>query len=131
MNSEDKTAGWDNGQTIVGGVVQTTQSLDYAVGAGRLDLNKAYDQYLSGTADVPGAGGAAVSNLGWDFGTVGPAGQNSYAILGTLKGGTTLTATLSWFRDRTYISTSAVTDNAFRDLDLQVWNASFTTLIAQ
>lgn len=131
MNSADKTAAWSNGQTVVAGVVQTTQSLDYAVGAGRLNLNRAYDQYLSGTTDVPGSSGGSVDNIGWDFGSVSPLAQNSYAILDPLKAGTTFTATLSWFRDRSFLNNSAVTDNAFRDLDLQVWDASFTTLIAQ
>ncbi|HSV15171.1 MAG TPA: S8 family serine peptidase, partial [Tepidisphaeraceae bacterium] len=40
MNAADKTVGWDNGQSLVGGVVRTTQALDYATGAGRVDLSK-------------------------------------------------------------------------------------------
>ena len=57
MNSAAKTLGWNNGQTPnpngSGGVV-TTQGLDNRVGTGRMDLNRAYDQLLSGTTDVPG-----------------------------------------------------------------------------
>ena len=57
MNSADKTKGWNNGQVAnpngLGGVV-TTQGLDNLVGAGRMNLNKAFDQFLSGTTDVPG-----------------------------------------------------------------------------
>ena len=55
MNSADKTSGWNNGQTAnpngFGGVL-TTRGLDNRVGAGRMDLNQAFDQFLSGTTDV-------------------------------------------------------------------------------
>ena len=55
MNSADKTLGWNNGQTAnpngFGGVL-TTRGLDNRVGAGRMDLNRAFDQLLSGTTDV-------------------------------------------------------------------------------
>jgi subtilisin family serine protease len=37
MNSADKIAGWDNGQQSVSGVITTTQSLDWNLGAGRLN----------------------------------------------------------------------------------------------
>ncbi len=131
LNSATKTPGWNNGQSLVGGVIQTSQSLDYAVGAGLVNLNAAYDQYLGGTTDLAGTGGGAVAAEGWDYGTVSPGGHTDYAITPALVGGTTLTATLDWFRDRTYVSTISTTDNAFRDLDLQIWDSTFTTLIAQ
>lgn len=108
LNAADKvdsTTGqaWDNGQTIVGGVVTTTQSLDYAVGAGRMNLDRAYDQYIAaGTRDVPGPSGATVTGIGWDYGTVTEGASNHYPIGTALVGGTDFTVTLDWFRERSY-----------------------------
>jgi hypothetical protein len=57
MNSAAKTLGWNNGQVAnsngFGGVL-TTRGLDDRVGAGRMDLDRAFDQFLSGTTDVLG-----------------------------------------------------------------------------
>ena len=58
MNSADRFAGWSNGLHKLGGLLVTTQSLDFAVGAGRLDLSTAYTQYTAGTHDVAGLGAA-------------------------------------------------------------------------
>ena len=84
MNSADKTQGWDNGQTAnpngLGGVL-TTRGLDNRVGAGRMNLNRAYDQFLSGTTDVAGMtprGDGHRPTRGWDFGQVG---QGTYERL--------------------------------------------------
>ena len=131
LNSATKIPGWNNGQTTAGGVIATQQALDYAVGAGRLNLRGAYGQYLSGTTDLPGTAGGAVDGSGWDFGAVAPSGVNDYVIAEVLEGGTTFDATLSWFRDRTFIDAATVSDDAYRDLDLEVWDSSFTTLIAK
>ena len=123
MNSADKTAGWDNGQHLVNGVVTTTQALDYAVGTGRMNLTKAYDQYLSGTTGGPGT---SVSNLGWKFGSVDANAMVDYSILPTLLGNTTFTATLTWFANRSYLGVNAdgvvqSSDNALSHLELQLW----------
>jgi hypothetical protein len=48
-----------------------------------------------------------------------------------LRSNTTFDATLSWFRDRTFVDAATVSDDAYRDLDLEVWDDSFTTLIAK
>jgi len=131
QNSATKIPGWTNGQSTVNGVITTTQSLDYASGAGALNLNGAFDQFLSGgTKDVTGTGGGSITALGWDFGTVAAGSHNDYPFSVFLKGGTNLTLTLDWFRDRTFVSTSSTTDNAFRDLNLEVWNSTFTSEIA-
>jgi hypothetical protein len=132
LNSADKTAGWTNGQSSAAGVVRTTQSLDWAVGAGRINLDRAYDQLLSGTTDVPGTGGGIVGRSGWDYGSLSITGtSNDYVIGLPLAGGTLFTATLDWFRDRSLNpSTLAISDTAFRNLDLEIWDATFTTLIA-
>lgn len=104
LNSADKIPGWDNGQTAHvngNGGVQTTQSLDWASGAGALNLDRAFDQYLSvGTRDVAGLGGGNVDVFGWDFGQVENGATNVYAITPQLLGGSPFTITLDWFRDR-------------------------------
>jgi subtilisin family serine protease len=133
MNSADKTLpGWDNGQTVVGGVTVTTQSLDWTFGAGRLNLDTAYDQYLSGTKDLAGLAGGVISSGGWDYGKLaGIATQNDYSFDVALKGGSILDVTLSWFRDRIAgPDLSDLVDDGFANIDLEVWDASFTTLLA-
>jgi hypothetical protein len=128
MNSAAKTKGWDNGQVAnpngLGGVL-TTQGLDNLVGAGRMDLNKAFDQFLSGTTDVPGQTQGAmgsVKTLGWDFGRVVQGTTNDYVIGDSLKSGDIFTATLTWFRDRNTVSTTAFADASFDNLDLELWS---------
>ncbi len=129
MNSADKTAGWNNGQTAnpngFGGVV-TTQGLDARVGAGRMDLNKAFDQFLGGTTDVAGTLQGVqglVSATGWDFGQVAEGLPNDYLINSALSAGTTFTATLTWFRDRRTNGATNYTDASFDNLDLELWSA--------
>jgi hypothetical protein len=108
QNSADKTAGWNNGQLNNAGIITTTQSLDYAVGAGRMNLDAAFDQYVriaaggdAGTTDVPGLGGAfVVSPVGWDFGDVDAGGSSLYFISDLLQAGTLFNATLAWWADR-------------------------------
>ncbi len=132
LNSAAKTAGWDNGQSVSGGVVATTQSLDYAVGAGALDLHKAYTQYTAGTSDVAGLGGGTVASTGWDFGQVSEGSPNWYN-LGAADAGKRLTATLAWFVNRSYAPFQV--DVQFANLDLEVWTldgaGSPASLIAQ
>lgn len=118
LNSAAKTDGWDNGQSVSSGVVVTTQSLDHTVGAGMLDLQKAYNQYTTGTSDVPGLGGGIVASTGWDYGQVSEGSPNWYN-LGSAKAGKRLTATLAWFVNRSY--TPFQLDVQFANLDLEVW----------
>ena len=135
LNSASKPTGWNNGQSVVSGVIKTTQSLDWTYGAGVMNLDKGYDQLLSGTKDVAGLGGGQIQGIGWDYGSVATVGlYNDYHFDAALLGSTNLTATLSWFADRTvtiFSSDNATTsDNALADLDLQVWNATTNTMIA-
>ena len=126
LNSADKTLGWSNGQIAnpngLGGVL-TSQSLDWKVGAGRLNLDQAYDQYLSGTTDVAGTGGGLISELGWDYGEVNSGSVNDYLFTQALVGGSTFTATLSWMRDRA-ISGITASDLAQSDLNLVMFDAT-------
>ncbi|MGA2501337.1 MAG: S8 family serine peptidase, partial [Tepidisphaeraceae bacterium] len=57
MNSADKLPGWTNNTTSVGGVLVTTQGLDYSSGAGAMNLDRAFDQEFAGNTDLPGPGG--------------------------------------------------------------------------
>jgi hypothetical protein len=132
MNSADKLAGWTNNSTVIAGASVTTQGVDFVQGTGQMNLAKAYDQYLGGTMDLVGSAGGVIDALGWDFGGFGNTpGNNDYTFTTALLGGTDFTATLAWFRDRTYDpNTLAVADVAFANLDLQLWDAAFSTLIA-
>jgi hypothetical protein len=129
MNSATKTQGWNNGQTVnpngFGGVL-TTRGLDNRVGAGRMDLNRAYDQLLSGTTDVLGTTQGPlgnVSQLGWDFGQANQGTTNDYLITTPFGVGDTFTATLTWFRDRFTIGSTSYQDGSYDNLDLELWSA--------
>jgi hypothetical protein len=104
LNSADKLAGWSNGLTNNGGVLETTQSLDYTYGAGRMNLDSTFDQFvnianggMAGTTDL--IGGDTIATVGWDLGTVSAGGIQSYFIDQQLLGGSEFSATLSWFAD--------------------------------
>jgi hypothetical protein len=149
LNSADKIPGWSNNLALGNdpahpNVLTTTQSLDYASGAGALNLTRAYTQYLGGTTDVPGVvinGVAAVQAIGWDFAQVTPAAPNDYLITSPLHKGDKLTATLDWFVQGTFTDDTPTdpalqnvgTYTAFFNLDLQVWevDGSGADLIAQ
>jgi hypothetical protein len=129
MNAADKTMGWDNGQIAHpngnGGVI-TTRGVDDRVGAGRLNLDRAFDQLLVGTTDLAGTNHGllgTVNPIGWDFGEVAQGVTNDYLINGIIEAGTTLTATLSWFRDRVTNGATDFLDRSFDNLDLELWSA--------
>lgn len=132
MNSADKLAGWTNNSTVILGASVTTQGVDFVQGAGQMNLTKTYDQYLGGTMDLSGIAGGVVGALGWDFGGFGNTlANNDYTFTTMLLGGTDFTATLAWFRDRSYDALALeVADVAFANLDLQLWDSTFTTLFA-
>jgi subtilisin family serine protease len=128
MNSADKITGWSNGQVANSngyGGVTTTQSLDWASGAGKLNLDRAFDQYLTGgTRDVLGLANGnlgVVSARGWDLGNVLLGGTNLYTIGGLLEANTLFNVTLNWFRNRTFDPiTTNITDDGQADLTLRV-----------
>jgi hypothetical protein len=140
MNSADKTLGWDNGQVVHpnghGGVL-TTQALDDRLGAGRMNLDRAFDQLLAGTTDVAGLAHGPldmVQHVGWDFGEVVEGLTNDYLLGGPLQAGSAFTATLSWFRDRVSAGTTNFTDVSYDNLDLELWDVvggSAASLIAE
>ncbi len=141
LTAADKTSGWSNGQASTNGVITTTQSLDWAVGAGRMNLDRAFDVQVNGQRDVAGTNTGAqglVSATGWDFGAAQLGLTNDYALSGRLLGGSTFTTTLSWLRERGYTlpggSINAF-DLAQADLNLSLWqlgvNNVFESVVAQ
>jgi hypothetical protein len=130
MNSADKTRDWNNGQAEHpngNGGVLTTRGVDDRVGAGRMNLGRAFGQFLSGTTDLTGTSHGSlgtVSPIGWDFGEVAQGTTNDYLINGTLQAGSPFTATLTWFRDRDPVGETGFADNSFDDLDLELWSAA-------
>jgi hypothetical protein len=141
LTGADKTAGWNNGQasvTVSGtSFIQTTQSLDWAVGAGRMNLDRTFDIQLLGQTDVAGTATGLlgdVAELGWDFGNAQINVGNDY-LLPTLVAGSSFTATLSWMRNRSGTNVSNAADVAQANLDLSLWQLdesnAFSTLIAR
>lgn len=136
MATSDRTDGWNNGQTLVGGVLQTTQALDWATGAGALDLETAGLTYVQGaTVDVGGLGGGTIGLTGWDYGSVGITAFNDYTFSSTLSSPYELQVALNWFARGTFDNaTDTGTRSALANLDLQVWsvaNGVFNSLIAE
>jgi len=142
MNSATKPVGWNNGQTNVNGVITTTQSVDYAYGAGILNLNTAWSQYTAGTTDVApisDGGEASVQPNGWVFGNIthiaGSTATEDYLINSPLSALTPFNVTLDWFSDdKNNVTNQNPTFGSFDNLDLQVWltnGSTPTTLIAQ
>jgi hypothetical protein len=128
MNSADKLPGWDNGQQITAGVITTTQALDWAMGAGRMNLNAAFAQYTTSAVITTASGisqtgfTAPIQSVGWAFGTASLGGHNDYQFLNQLFGGQQLTVTLAWMRDRFWNSQIAdYVDVAQAELDLMIY----------
>jgi hypothetical protein len=142
LNGADKTSGWDNGQqTVTVGsdtFLRTTQSLDWATGTGRMNLDATFDLQFNGQTDVPGTGSGDLGDVvrtGWDYGEAIVGTTNDYVIAEPLLGGTTFTATLTWLRNRFFDSANRTyADVAQADLNLSVWaldgSDDFTSLIA-
>jgi hypothetical protein len=143
LTGADKTTGWSNGQqtVTVGGTtyLRTTQSLDYAAGAGRLDLATTFGLQVGGQIDVVGTGTGSlgtVARTGWDYGSAVIGSRNDYVIADALTGSTTLTASVDWLRNRYFdYATTTYADVAQANLNLSVWQLdatnAFTTLIAR
>jgi hypothetical protein len=139
LNSAGKTAGWDNHTvTRPDGVLFTDRGLDFRVGAGALNLDRAYDQYLTSSYIIPSTAAfpqkLMVQNTGWAYSHISAAGPHNYQLCNPLQQGDILTVTADWFIPVTF-NTAAVpdpiTDNFsgadlhaeyFDQLDLQVWH---------
>lgn len=128
MNSADKLSGWDNGQQILNGVITTTQALDYAMGAGRLNLNQAFTQYTTGTYVTTSPGlsysgfNLSVVSTGWGYGTSLLGGINAYTLTSELFAGQQMAVTLDWLRSRSWnAGISDYVDLAQAELDLMIY----------
>jgi len=142
MTGADKTAGWSNAldEVTVNGdtYLQTTQSLDYDVGAGRMNLDRSFDIQVNGQRDVPGITSGFVADvnvMGWDFANIEINSINDYRLENPLQAGTEFVTTLAWMRARFYDEQqSQVFEIAQADLSLSVWSIdnsnNFDTLIA-
>lgn len=140
QTSAEKFTDWDNALSLQGdGSYLTSQGLDYAQGAGQLNLTDAYRVFTGGTTDVTGDGGGNIEEVGWDMGIVNASSSNQYFFNEELVGGSTITATLNWFVHREFQSIDTAgeivaPDLAFSDLSLDLYsvvNGSVATLIAR
>lgn len=122
MAGATRTEGWNNGQTEQSGVITTTQALDYATGAGALNLEKTAEIYLiSGTKDIAGLGGGAISAKGWDYGQLAEGGANEYRFTDSFEGQVELTISLNWFTGMDFDENDIGQALSFADLNLEVW----------
>lgn len=136
LNSADKLSGWNNGQALSSGVIQTSQALDANIGAGQVNASKAFTQFTGGTKDVAGVAGGSVLPVGWDFGEESIGGSNDYVITPTLLAGTSFTASLRWNARASASNPGGVVSasvDALANFSLEVFRvgSSSNTLIAQ
>ena len=128
MNSADKLPGWNNGQQILNDVITTTQALDWAMGAGGLNLNTASTQYTSSAYVTTSPGfsysgfNLPVASTGWGYGTALLGGDNSYSLSSELFAGQQIAVTLDWLRSSFWnAEISDYVDVAQAELDLMVY----------
>lgn len=121
LNSATKIEGWTNDLKSINGVLVTTQALDYASGAGALNLYRAYDQYLLGDKDLPGLVPGAIHDVGWDYANVSLGMPNDYFFIDSLKADEELNVTLDWMIHRIFKTDGTSEEGYYNDLDLQVW----------
>ena len=139
LTGADKTSGWSNGQAVTNGVITTTQSLDWAVGAGRMNLDRTFGIQVQGQTGVAGQATGAqgeVRGTGWDFGASLDGINNDYTISDVLLGGATFTTSLSWMRSREYDPAGiSLEENAQANLNLSLWSLgsdySFQSKVAE
>lgn len=135
MAGASRTEGWNNGQAELSGVITTTQALDYATGAGAMNLEKTSEIYLiSGTKDVAGLGGGAISAKGWDYGQLAEGSANEYRFTDSFEGEVELTISLNWFTGMDFDENDIGQALSFADLNLEVWrlvDGVLTTKVAE
>lgn len=141
LTGADKPTGWNNGQAMTTGdspYLRTTQSLDWNLGAGSLNLATAFGLQIGGQIDVLGGQTGLLGEVavdGWDFGSATVGIANDYQIRDELAAGSTMTLTLAWMRNRYFdFVTTEYADVAQANLNLSVWlldsNGGFDELIA-
>jgi hypothetical protein len=112
MAGATRTAGWNNGQHQVGAVTVTTQSLDYQVGAGLVNLDRSSAIYLNPV--LSGERGDLAISGGWDMAVVdyGSDQAVSYTFVFS-DSAVELTISLSWFSNTVY---DDAVEAGYRDL---------------
>lgn len=123
LNSAKKPQGWSNNSQLVNGTLVTTQALDYAYGAGILDVNKAFSQYTNFT-----------NESAWLTNSIFSGMEISYNI-GEIDAGSTLTSTLVWFAHNSAdfteeYSDTLISDYALANLDLELCISKDGELVA-
>ncbi len=140
LNSALKPSDWSNGQTLKNGVnfnlefegvsgayyssafdnvIETTQGLDYNYGAGILDVDAAFNQYV-------GFYTTGEKNNVWLMDSVEFSASNLYS-LGEYSAGDILTATLVWLVQSNLAKSAEegnpddIVDIVFSDLSLEIW----------
>jgi hypothetical protein len=143
LNGADKTSGWSNGQVLAsaGGdsYISTTQSVDWVVGTGRMNLDTTFQLQVNGQIDVTGTGQGqlgSVATSGWDYGNAMVGTNNDYVLANPILGNSTITTTLTWMRVREWDAfTGDLYEIAQANLNLSVWsldqNNTFTDLVAR
>ena len=114
MNSADKLAGWSH---------STTAPLDPNFGAGQMNLESAYYQYVAGQHES-----GTVPAVGWDHAELMDSTANIYEINGAVLGGSTISATLNWNRevatDVEDIESAIYTPSVLENLELFLFDAN-------
>lgn len=143
LNGADKTIGWSNGQTIASAdgdsYISTTQSVDWVVGTGRMNLDTTFQLQVNGQIDVLGTEQGqlgSVEESGWDYGNAMVGTNNDYVLASPILGNSTITTTLTWMRARDWDTiTGDLYEIAQANLNLSVWaldqNNAFTDLLAR
>ncbi|MDR0533053.1 MAG: S8 family serine peptidase [Verrucomicrobiales bacterium] len=131
MAGATKTTGWNNGQHVNGsGVIETTQSLDYQVGAGLVNLAQSAVVYQN-----PVTGSRTGLGLnGWDMAQLGNGDSMNYTL--ALSGSDIeLTIALTWFSNTIYdAANETYQDISLSNFNLSVWlmdGDTFATMLAE
>jgi len=131
MAGATKTAGWNNGQHVNGnGVIETTQSLDYQVGAGLVNLTQSVAVYQN-----PVTGSRTGLGLnGWDMAQINNGGSVNYTLAFN-QSDIELTIALTWFSNTIYdAANETYQDISLSNLNLSVWlmdGDTYETMLAE
>ncbi len=101
----------------------TTADLDVNQGAGEASTPRADIQYLANPEQNPGP----VKPIGWDYDTLAAPGSfNNYVFTQSLSAGSTLQATMDWFRENDVNQNPFALDNFY----LELWSFNGNTPVA-
>jgi hypothetical protein len=117
MAGATRTAGWDNGQALNDGIIETTQSLDYQVGAGLINLTRSAELYQQPATDSR----TGLGLNGWDLAQIGNGDSVDYVLTYTVSD-IELTVALTWFSNTIFDAVNETyEDLSLSNLNLSVW----------